>query len=972
LIKNFRSVEYSPLSASLVPGVPHPIERQRRNAADALVSTIIRLSGFRRYDWFMSRRNQVAKMRGYRPRNYPHDANCVYQKDTIHGDDIVTMIDVDWHVDMPAHLASHPKAHLIYTIVPSDVGGVIPGGSSFCFTGDEWTQFTEGTQSYHHRLWDYSADVFPVGSWVPGRYRCWKVYTRRLSSQRALILLVPYGNIYHFCGPLEWPRLSRIAVAHGRYSFVRFYDNGSCWYSLGLSGNPSSVRLTPQQYEYCVTAQPKALTHFSLKQTWKESFDSEIQEEHCNLIVMFFAERSDYAPRSLTQPTIMAETPVSNVAKQSDVEDKALVREYMAPLVIRDQLAFNSREAKLNSIEKRVTSIRVLKERGVPESFVDAFLRFLFDNKRHFLAPASFNDLVDEATLAQKHRLATAAAGPFSSSTKVRGFLKSEPVGVGKPPRLIVNFGPTDNLAMARWIYPLERIVKHHTWYAFGKNPPEIAECVSTLALKHDFLCVTDFSSFDGRVGAAWRRIEETILFTAFAPRYHKEILASHRRMMDRTVYLDDLVHYELGYSRGSGERGTSLFNTLFNVFISFVASLHNGTGPEMLGIYGGDDGLSPVPAKHLEAVSAAFGQKLKCEVIHRNEPGVSFLSRMYTESVWQGDPSSIADIPKTLSRLHLTHAPQHVDPVLIFYRRMQGWLQHDALTPFIGELAETVCNKVESFGCFDRGKDEFGLRGFWSRDLDDAKSWPNCAYDYYHIEPDLMSVVSSFTETHSLDDIRTLIRNLACYERPVSKKVDSDGKGKGKTANPVEIVKGPVQEIVDKVLDAVDDAIAISALDSGNKTQQLAVSGADPRPVNTGGRPPKEGGHNVDVKRPREDRPRVIRLRFWRQDEQGDWEHAQEEVVASDLCLVAREPKCVTAVASAAPKNNPKNKHKTIKIDSVNVRQKQQKWQKRKNQKSERKGKQEGSSGSGQGPTPQNGGPAPTDSSVGAKSGSH
>jgi hypothetical protein len=77
-----------------------------------------------------------------------------YRDDQIGNRDFITMVDVDYYVDIN-HYLGYGKPMMIYTFVPTTVGGPVPDGS-FSIKDDIVTYNVDGGASYQHKLWDYN------------------------------------------------------------------------------------------------------------------------------------------------------------------------------------------------------------------------------------------------------------------------------------------------------------------------------------------------------------------------------------------------------------------------------------------------------------------------------------------------------------------------------------------------------------------------------------------------------------------------------------------------------------------------------------------------------------------------------------------------------------------------------------------------------------------------------------------------
>jgi hypothetical protein len=88
----------------------------------------------------------------------------------------------------------------------------------------------------------------------------------------------------------------------------------------------------------------------------------------------------------------------------------------------------------------------------------------------------------------------------------------------------------------------------------------------------------------------------------------------------------------------------------------------------------------------------------------------VSFLSREYSDEVWYGSTDSMCDVPRQLSKLHVTpHLPPNCTPFQKLHEKMSGFYVSDLATPIIGDIAKAV---VEAHGL---STSNFGLMNYFS-----------------------------------------------------------------------------------------------------------------------------------------------------------------------------------------------------------------------------------------------------------------
>jgi hypothetical protein len=186
---------------------------------------------------------------------------------------------------------------------------------------------------------------------------------------------------------------------------------------------------------------------------------------------------------------------------------------------------------------------------------------------------------------------------------------------------------------------------------------------------------------------------------------YHQKIKELHGAQFNLPAYttgmpreMQDGVSYNSGTARGSGSLETSPFNSVASAFIGYTEGRlrkPDGTAKTpaqawaALGLYGGDDGFTADsdPQAYVRA-AAMVGQVLKVNVVTRGTLGVQFLARTYSPYVWEGDTNTCCDLPRQLSKLHVTvQLGNKVTPVMKLLEKCRAFYLTDACTPIIGDF---------------------------------------------------------------------------------------------------------------------------------------------------------------------------------------------------------------------------------------------------------------------------------------------
>jgi hypothetical protein len=273
----------------------------------------------------------------------------------------------------------------------------------------------------------------------------------------------------------------------------------------------------------------------------------------------------------------------------------------------------------------------------------------------------------------------------------IASFQKGEAYGKITDPRNISNVSTNHKLTYSSYTYVLADHLKKMPWYAFGLNPRKLGHRMNQVCRGARSVLPSDFSRFDGSLSKPLRDFERSILARFFNPVHHDEVLQMHERQVKCRGYTKFGVGYDIGYSRLSGSPDTALFNSLINALIAYTAYRVMGKEPQAaydsLGLYGGDDGLSPdMSVDAYSYVCKKYGLKFTGEPVEHGP--VTFLGRTY-HCPW-ADCSSTIDMPRCLSKLHFTVSNEQ-DVAVIMYRKALSLQFTDPHTPLLGSWARNV-----------------------------------------------------------------------------------------------------------------------------------------------------------------------------------------------------------------------------------------------------------------------------------------
>ena len=107
LRKAFNSTEF--FNGSEIKNHSHGVSAGHRAAVNRFVTQLCTQTGLEQFSFQMSKRDQSESIKGNRTYYWAKDVNALPQYDQIDVADFVSMIDVDYYLDMPEHLAYNPQ-----------------------------------------------------------------------------------------------------------------------------------------------------------------------------------------------------------------------------------------------------------------------------------------------------------------------------------------------------------------------------------------------------------------------------------------------------------------------------------------------------------------------------------------------------------------------------------------------------------------------------------------------------------------------------------------------------------------------------------------------------------------------------------------------------------------------------------------------------------------------------------------------
>jgi len=692
----------------------HPMAASCRASAARFATSLCYNTGLNQYQFQMSRGDQKGNQRGCRTYYWAKDVTAFPQHDELEPNDFITMIDVDYYVDMITHLANEAHPHLLYTVQPEHAGFVGPD-YSYSFTPESnivWK--VSGGATYTHQLWNYSIDWFTVSlkcCGVPYKTVTYDVQSRRISPDKQLVLLSPIKVTYGLSAILTWMlgrELSRLdTFVSGGFSKVAVAGKERL-VSVARCGFETSCTVALKIFESLVSIRnisPKEkLNLYQVKSLFKTDEELIDIETKAPILTDYFNNAVD---RRVDVTSVTERPNLTAFAFDfPDPSDKPCMEPFAKPFVPPAFVPLDNKASSDQSVAGRILLPRKeieellggYKSTPTKTACMHEFVKRLVP-KPHAFTSLDFNS-VAEKQIKPGQRKDLQEAGFFSHIVRtVKTFMKKEAYGKPTDTRNITTFNPLSKIDYASFMYPVMDHMKNFPFYAFGKTPLEVANRVAEVAAEaKQNLLTPDIHRMDGFVNTFCRQLELCVGLRFFSENLHDQFSDAHNRAYNNVGITTHGTRYDQEASRGSGEMGTSVWNTIINLFIIFYARYlqthdYDDSWQYLINkvLAGGDDGVNADmdPALLIRA-GRDIGFIIKCPDLKRGAIGVNFLARIYGPEVWNGDPNSMCSLKRQMEKFHLT-PHLNIPAFQKLFEKSESFYLTDANTPIIGPLVTKV-----------------------------------------------------------------------------------------------------------------------------------------------------------------------------------------------------------------------------------------------------------------------------------------
>jgi hypothetical protein len=702
----------------------HGIAAAARRTAVNFMDAVCTTAGLTRYSYQMSQNEQAAGVPGERTYYWAKDVTAEPQFDVPTEDHCVTMVDVDFHInDLSDLLAMNAKPHMLYTVQP-ETAGVVRDDYSYSFNKAGELHFVvNGGAVYHHKIWNFGTDILLATRTfmgVPYKAVLYDVHSKRLSEDKQVVLLAPIRLFYGFSAILASfmaPLLHRLNPIVGDYVKVVVRGTTGKAVSIAKCDTETSCTIPSYLFDSLISARnvsPKQ--HVNTYQVKSQLANiSEDLDHHQDILAPILTEYLNNAPDRVIDPIFVMDTPtIIQVAfSVPDPTDTPNMVAFAKPFGVPPGFVpINNKDSTDQSIKGRVLLPRMQVEsvlggyRDTPmkTEAMNEFVRRLVPDP-HVGVPYDGSEIEERQTKPSQKQDYSFSGMLGLVKNVVTTFMKAEVYDKPTDPRNITTFNAKIKIEYAAFMYPIMDHLKKFECYAFGVTPLKIANRVADICKRSSSVACPDITRMDGFVNNFCRRLETAVGRRFFRLEHGDCFDSAHKHAWGNKGITTHGLVYQQEESRGSGEMGTSAWNTIINLFMLFLAKYmecrdFDGAWEWLMRstVAGGDDSVAgDIDDATLIRAARDIGFILKCPIYHRGDVGVNFLARVYGPYVWEGDANSMCSLRRQMQKLHLTkNVPLSAEQKL--YEKALSFSMTDANTPLIGCLVRKVLGVASGF----------------------------------------------------------------------------------------------------------------------------------------------------------------------------------------------------------------------------------------------------------------------------------
>lgn len=665
----------------------HPVAAGYRRIAEGFLKDFASASRRRRFDISASP-SALKSGAGNRIWCFAKDLSMPVVLDTPKVGDLITMVDVDYYVNLRQYLDGHHLA--LYTFTPRSAAGATDDGKYRVLDDGRVELHVNGGGVYCHELWDFNLDHLTVNHWWGSS--TYLVERRAVSDDRTLVLFNHVRNVY---GPLGWTFRDGLRRRQLRFGKKLVLHQTTDTVSFTSAGEFSSVTL-PAEVVRSSLVRLKAGKEPHLSDV-ERVFHAAKVDKASVAAALFWEVWQDWPTHVEAVISGKVDQHTYQTLDPLVFEDGKSSLRAVAQAYLNGFAPSRSLNNDYDCVQSRILDVRNTK--GCPDYAKGWMAEFVAQLRADVgdvsCIPYSYAEYMDKLKKpGQKQKIEqNQATLSLAAQASIKAFQKAEAYSKISNPRNISTLPVEHNFLAGQFMYPMMEILKRTKWYAPGRHPKKLVEALMVLVDGCTHLTSSDVHRMDGSVSEFLRLILK-LVFGEFVPKEYQDvinqILENEINAKGRTTFG---VYYEALGSILSGSSLTSLLGTLVNCYINWCAWRKLGKTAkeayELLGMYFGDDGLTPdLPAAALADVAKDHGMTYESEEHLPHQP-VKFLGRIYVD-LWS-DGVSIAQVDRQIRKIHLTATPAEVPMQAVLLRRAAALRLTDGNTPFLREWSDKV-----------------------------------------------------------------------------------------------------------------------------------------------------------------------------------------------------------------------------------------------------------------------------------------
>lgn len=733
------------------PGHTHPQSAAWRSSAATVARILASSVGLQPFMLQASTTDVKSGLAHSRSYHWSKDTMVAAQDAQPSDRHLLTVVDVDYYLDLPELLLSTSQPVLLYTFQP-DAVSCDHGEFIFYFDEQDRVHYkVSGGAEYVHKVWKYSVDVFTVSDgWTTKNFL---VERRRANAHHEYVLLVPVGTWHglwaYFAEMLTSNVLTTYGVNHGEFNLLDVHVGSEVMRSVGRVSQYNSAKVSISVFEAIESVARNSTLQIAQATvlSWVQDPDQKdptikrLDKRMAAALVDYLRLKNRPLVPVTVYPAISAIRNFQPVSCLSllDSEPRANMVSFMSPLVPAAFVPVKGLNSELAAIKGRILlpQLDAAKLAGNKISknmldLMDEFIPMLFPGASGYqtLHPVSVEEVYErQARPAQRDKLERADTA--EPKRVMETMLKVEAYQKATDPRIITLPNTVDKRDYAAFIYALHDVLLKQPWYGPGKTPRELSEQVVVICNGELWVLTVDFAKMDGHKRLIARTLERKILMYRFSVVYHHRLLDLHGSTHNVRAHTPHGASYDMECAQGSGVSDTTTFNTIPNKFGDYVARRRAGWTPreafDCPGSFTGDDSLVRGMLTDTKGVSeivlanASLGQRAEVDLHMAGSSTVNYLARVFGADVWSGDTSSCCDLARTLSKLHVTPNLAGFPALEKLRQKLSSLALTDASTPIISKLVQTAVRVGMQFDV----KPDLRVASWWSSYSFD-ENWPN------------------------------------------------------------------------------------------------------------------------------------------------------------------------------------------------------------------------------------------------------